>query len=77
MSGLAIVNDFYRAVEDEMPLRRMVLMLNNALTELLPVGRFVSAALVVLDQEVRSGSLWLGGVPDVRLGEALAGTTAA
>ncbi|MDP5238365.1 response regulator [Uliginosibacterium sp. 31-16] len=65
MSGLAIVNDFYRAVEDEMPLRRMVLMLNNALTELLPVGRFVSAALVVLDQEVRSGSLWLGGVPDV------------
>lgn len=65
MSGLAIVNDFYRAVEEEMPLRRMVLMLNNALTELLPVGRFVSAGLVVLDQEVRSGSLWLGGVPDV------------
>ncbi|MBS1209361.1 MAG: hypothetical protein H6R19_1759 [Proteobacteria bacterium] len=65
MSGLAIVNDFYRAVEDEMPLRRMVLMLNNALTELLPIGRFVSAALVVLDQEVRTGALWLGGVPDV------------
>lgn len=65
MSGLAIVNDFYRAVEEEMPLRLMVLMLNNALTELLPVGRFVSAGLVVLDQEIRGGSLWLGGVPDV------------
>jgi serine phosphatase RsbU (regulator of sigma subunit) len=65
MSGLAIVNDFYRAVEEEMPLRRMVLMLNNALTELLPIGRFVSAGLVVLDQDAHTGSLWLGGVPDV------------
>jgi two-component system, HptB-dependent secretion and biofilm response regulator len=65
MSGLAIVNDFYRAVEEEMPLRRMVLMLNNALTELLPQGRFVSAGLVLLDQRLQHGSLWLGGVPDV------------
>lgn len=65
MSGLAIVNDFYRAVEDEVPLRRMVLMLNNALAELLPRGRFVSAALVVLDQSRHIGALWLGGVPDI------------
>jgi PAS domain S-box-containing protein len=65
MSGLAIVNDFYRAVEEEMPVRRMVLMLNSALTELLPQGRFVSAGLVVLDRPHQQGSLWLGGVPDV------------
>lgn len=65
MSGLAIVNDFYRAVENEMPLHAMVMLLNNALAELLPVGRFVSAGLVVLDQDSRNGSMWLGGVPDV------------
>lgn len=65
MSGLAIVNDFYRAVEDEVPLRRMILMLNNALAELLPRGRFVSAAILWLDQERGRGDMWLGGVPDV------------
>lgn len=65
MSGLAIVTDFYRAVEDEVPLRRMVLMLNNTLAELLPRGRFVSAAVVVLDQARHMGAVWLGGVPDV------------
>lgn len=65
MSGLAIVTDFYRAVEDEVPLRRMVLMLNNTLAQLLPRGRFVSAALVVLDQDRRMGAMWLGGMPDV------------
>ncbi|MDQ7988314.1 MAG: response regulator [Candidatus Dactylopiibacterium sp.] len=65
MSGLAIVNDFYRAVEDEVPLRRMVLMLNNTLNELLPRGRFVSGAVVVLDQARHIGAMWLGGVPDV------------
>lgn len=65
MSGLAIVTDFYRAVEDEVALRRMVLTLNNTLCALLPLGRFVSAAVVVLDQARASGSLWVGGVPDV------------
>jgi serine phosphatase RsbU (regulator of sigma subunit) len=52
-------------VEDEVPLRRMVLMLNNTLAQLLPRGRFVSAALVVLDQDRRIGAMWLGGMPDV------------
>jgi PAS domain S-box-containing protein len=65
MSGLAIVNDFYRAVEDEVPLRRMILMLNNTLAELLPRGRFVSAGVVLLDQDKQRGEMWLGGVPDV------------
>ncbi|MDO6387594.1 MULTISPECIES: SpoIIE family protein phosphatase [unclassified Uliginosibacterium] len=65
MSGLAIVNDFYRAVEDDVPLRRMILMLNNTLAELLPRGRFVSAAVLVLDQKHRRGEMWQGGVPDV------------
>lgn len=65
MSGLTIVTDFYHAVENEMPLPRMVQNLNNALAGLLPVGRFVSAALAVLDQRGGCGQMWLGGVPDV------------
>ncbi|KAF7597677.1 MAG: PAS domain S-box protein [Candidatus Dactylopiibacterium carminicum] len=49
MSGLTIVTDFYHAVETEKPLADMVVALNNALADLLPIGRFVSAAVVVID----------------------------
>lgn len=65
MSGLTIVNDFYRAVESEMPLTQMVLDINNSLCLLLPQGRFVSAALLCIDEGAQHGEIWLGGVPDV------------
>lgn len=67
MSGLTIVNDFYHAVEDEKSLSQMVLDINNSLCSLLPKGRFVSAALVCLDQSAHRGEVWVGGVPDVLL----------
>ena len=65
MSGLTIVNDFYHAVENETPLSRMVLDINNSLSMLLPPGRFVSAALVCIDQASGEGEIWQGGVPDL------------
>ncbi|MDB5800113.1 MAG: hypothetical protein JWL63_1052 [Rhodocyclales bacterium] len=64
MSGLSVVNYFYQAVADDTPLPAMVAAINNSLRELLPAGRFVSAALVRINDEARRGELWLGGVPD-------------
>lgn len=65
MSGLTIVNDFYHCVEQEEPIEKMVLGINNSLHKLLPSGRFVSAALVCIDQASGQGGVWVGGVPDV------------
>ncbi|WP_026258821.1 SpoIIE family protein phosphatase [Uliginosibacterium gangwonense] len=65
LSGLTIVNDFYHAVEQEMPIANMVVDINNALRKLLPVGRFVSAAMLCVDQNTGRGGMWVGGVPDV------------
>lgn len=65
MSGLTIVNDFYHAVEQQVPIEKMVLEINNSLCKLLPVGRFVSAAVACVDQRSGDGGIWVGGVPDV------------
>jgi PAS domain S-box-containing protein len=65
ISGLSIVNYFYQAVAANTPLHVMVAEINDSLRELLPAGRFVSAALVRIDDTSRSAELWLGGVPDV------------
>lgn len=64
VSGLSVVNYFYQAVADDTPLANMVAEINRSLRELLPAGRFVSAALTRIDDAARSGELWLGGVPD-------------
>jgi serine phosphatase RsbU (regulator of sigma subunit) len=65
MSGLSVVNYFYQAVARSTPLCTMVGEINSSLRALLPAGRFVSAALVCIDEASRSAELWLGGVPDV------------
>jgi len=65
MSGLSVVSYFYQAVANEVPLTTMVAEINHSLRQLLPAGRFVSAALVCIDDTSRSAQLWLGGVPDV------------
>ncbi|HSD36454.1 MAG TPA: SpoIIE family protein phosphatase [Rhodocyclaceae bacterium] len=65
MTGLSVVNYFYQAVTSDTPLSEMVAEINASLRALLPSGRFVSAALVCVDDATRSAELWLGGVPDV------------
>jgi PAS domain S-box-containing protein len=65
MSGLSVVTYFYQAVAADTPLCTMVRDINDSLRELLPSGRFVSAALVRIDEIGRTAQLWLGGVPDV------------
>jgi len=64
MSSLSVVNYFYQAVAENAQLPAMVAAINDSLRELLPAGRFVSAALVRIDDEAHTAELWLGGVPD-------------
>jgi two-component system, HptB-dependent secretion and biofilm response regulator len=41
--------------------------LNKKMLELMPVGRFVAAAFVCLDESKRTGEAWVGGTPAVLL----------
>lgn len=70
VSVLPIVQEFYRLVEQDMPLIDIVESINFVLANSIPLGRFVAAALVCIDETARSGEIWVGGIPDVlMLGE--------
>ena len=67
VSVLPMVQEFYRLVELSTPLSTLVESINFLLANSLPLGRFVAAAFVVLDQREGQGEIWVGGVPDVLL----------
>jgi two-component system, HptB-dependent secretion and biofilm response regulator len=67
VSVLPVVQEFYRLVEQGQSLIGIVESINFVLVNSLPVGRFVAAALVCLDEEKRQGKVWVGGIPDVML----------
>lgn len=67
VSVLPIVQEFYRLVELSESLATIVESLNFLLINSLPLGRFVAAALVCVDQQAGHGEVWVGGVPSVLL----------
>lgn len=67
VSVLPMVQEFYRLVEHSCPLGEMVESINFLLTNSLPVGRFVAAGVVVLDEAAHQGEIWIGGLPDASL----------
>ena len=67
VSVLPVVQEFYRLVEQGQSLIGIVESINFVLVNSLPMGRFVAAALVCLDEEKRQGQVWVGGIPDVML----------
>jgi len=48
-----------------LPLDELVHELNRRIREALPVGRFVAAILLMLDQAEGCGEIWVGGMPEV------------
>jgi PAS domain S-box-containing protein len=70
VSVLPVVQEFYRLVESNQPLLSIVESINFVLSKSLPVGRFVAAALVCLDERQHRGELWVGGLPDVAMIDA-------
>lgn len=65
VSVLPMVQEFYRLVELSSPLGNVIESINFLLANSLPLGRFVAAAFVLLDEASHSGEIWVGGVPDV------------
>ncbi len=67
ISALPVLAIFYRLARHNAPVRDLVLELNQQLKESMPIGRFVAATLVRLDERTRSGEIWVGGTPEALL----------
>ena len=65
VSVLPMVQEFYRMVELSAPLSAVIESINFLLANSLPLGRFVAAAFISLDEQRCEGEVWVGGVPDV------------
>ena len=67
ISVLPVLAIFYRLARRNHSVREIVLELNQQLKESMPVGRFVAASLVCLDEITRTGEIWVGGTPEAFL----------
>ncbi|OQA34395.1 MAG: Transcriptional regulatory protein AfsQ1 [Betaproteobacteria bacterium ADurb.Bin341] len=67
ISVLPILTVFYRMTGLGHTISEIVLELNQQLRESVPVGRFVAASLVCLDENKRTGEIWMGGTPNALL----------
>ncbi len=67
VSVLPMVQEFYRLVEQAQPLAVLIESVNFLLSNSLPLGRFVAATLVELDETSQQGEIWVGGMPDALL----------
>lgn len=67
ISVLPILAIFYRMAALNHSVREIVLEFNQQLCESMPVGRFVAATLVCLDETAQKGEVWLGGTPEAFL----------
>lgn len=56
---------FYGMSARNLPLGMMVGEMNSKLRSAMPVGRFVGATLICIDEQHRNGEIWIGGMPDV------------
>ncbi len=67
ISALPVLAIFYRLARHNHSLRELVQELNQQLKESMPVGRFVAATLVCLDETTLTGEIWVGGTPQAIL----------
>jgi PAS domain S-box-containing protein len=64
ISTLPVLSIFYGMAPFGAPLSEMVGEINQKLRQSMPVGRFVAATLVCLDENSRTGEIWIGGTPE-------------
>ncbi|MGE5472505.1 MAG: SpoIIE family protein phosphatase [Bacteroidota bacterium] len=67
ISVLPVLAIFYRLARRNHMVREIVHELNQQLKESMPVGRFVAATLVCLDEQTKTGEIWVGGTPEALL----------
>ena len=67
ISVLPVLALFYRMTRLNRTIRELVIEINQQLKESMPIGRFVAATLVCLDEISLSGEIWIGGTPEALL----------
>lgn len=67
ISVLPVLAIFYRLTRRNHPIREIIDELNQQLKESMPIGRFVAATLVCLDEVTQTGEIWVGGTPSALL----------
>lgn len=67
ISVLPLLTVFYRMTAQNLPVRELILELNQQLRESMPIGRFVAVTLVSLDEAGSRGEIWVGGTPPALL----------
>lgn len=67
ISALPVLTIFYRLARHNHTVRDIILELNQQLKESMPVGRFVAATLLCLDEQTHTGEIWVGGTPEAIL----------
>lgn len=63
ISVLPVLAIFYRLTRRNHPVHEIIAELNQQIKESIPIGRFVAATLVCLDEEALVGEIWVGGTP--------------
>lgn len=64
ISALPVLTIFYGMASRNLSVREIVLELNQQLKEAMPIGRFVAATLLCLDETEGEGEIWVGGTPE-------------
>ncbi|HRE17344.1 MAG TPA: SpoIIE family protein phosphatase [Rhodocyclaceae bacterium] len=65
ISVLPVLALFYRLCSANQSLSTIIRDINQQLRESMPVGRFVAATFVCLDEQLHQGEIWIGGTPEV------------
>lgn len=63
ISLLPILSLFYRRVAQDVAMPTLVAEINTEVQRVAPVGRFVAATLLCIDEDNGSGEIWVGGMP--------------
>ncbi|WP_306605547.1 SpoIIE family protein phosphatase [Azonexus sp.] len=64
ISVLPVLALFYRMTRLNRSITELVIEMNQQLRESIPVGRFVAATIVCLDELSLIGEIWVGGTPE-------------
>ena len=67
ISVLPVLAIFYRLARRNHGVREIVLEMNEQLKDSMPIGRFVAATVLMLDEQTLKGEIWVGGTPTAYL----------
>ena len=61
--GLPAVDTFFAMCDRNLPVQEIARTINRKLHTILPIGRFVAAAIIEVDYQLQRIAVWNGGIP--------------